>query len=53
MEKNRRFVVFLVILLLVVVGGTMLLIGLLRGDDTEVDPNGVNSAPLARQLVTT
>ena len=42
---DRRHVAFLAIALLVIVGGAMVLIGVLRGDDTAVDPNGVNGAP--------
>lgn len=44
---DRRLVVLLAVVLVVIVGGAMLLIGILRGDDTSVDPNGVNSAPVA------
>jgi hypothetical protein len=43
-----RTIVFVVVLaIFALVLGAMLLIGVLRGDDTQVDKNGVNSAPSA------
>jgi len=42
-----RAVIFLIVLAIIaVVGGTLLLIGIQQGDDTDVDKNGVNSAPI-------
>jgi hypothetical protein len=39
-----RGVIFLIVLtIIVLVGGALLLIGVLEGDDTDVDQNGVNS----------
>ena len=43
-----RAVIFAIVLAIIaVVAGTLLFIGVMRGDDTDVDKNGVNSAPAA------